>query len=158
MIKRAHISPCGVYRYSLERIWSGAMPQMVFVMLNPSTADADLDDPTIRRCMGLARREAFGGIFVVNLYAFRATNPKELQRVSFPHGGDNADWLDRALARRDRPVVCAWGANADHDTARNFVIAAKGFGTRLTCLGKTKGGAPRHPLYVRADQPLEAFP
>lgn len=156
--KDALISDCGTYRYWLSRKWEPSVYSMPIVMLNPSTADAELDDPTIRRCMSFARREGYGGIFVVNLYAFRATDPKELTRVPFPHGGDNAYWLDIVLDQKHSPVLCAWGANADADTARNFVAAANGYGTRLVCLGKTKDGSPRHPLYVKSGQPFEAFP
>jgi hypothetical protein len=159
MIKRAWISPCGRYRYTLERIWDEKTPPLVFVMLNPSTADADLDDPTIRRCMGFGRREGAGGIFVVNLYAFRATDPATLWTVDDPIGPLNHHAHAIAVVRPHRgPVICAWGANAKEDAWTKFVWASELRGHRLACLGKTKDGAPRHPLYLANSAALEDFP
>ena len=155
--KLAHISKCGRYRYRLDRYW-GTSPRIGFVMLNPSTADAELDDPTIRRCMGFARREGAGGIIVCNVYAFRATNPKELWGQRDPHGPENDDVLrelGRWAASVNAPIVCAWGALGNNSNRHTALLMAAG--ARLVCLGKTKDGHPRHPLYVRGDQPLEAF-
>ena len=158
VIKTAIISPCRRYRYRLERVWSGehAMP---FVMLNPSSADATIDDPTIRRCMGFARREGAGGIIVVNLYAWRATDPVALRAAPDPYGPDNAEHLTRAAkwsVKAGVPIVCAWGANDAVDDGerecRNLLLEQ---GARLMCLGKTKAGHPRHPLYVSGAQSLE---
>jgi hypothetical protein len=158
----AEFSPCGAYRYTLTRQFAMRAPEpMVFVMLNPSTADAMLDDPTIRRCMGFAKREGYGGLMVVNLYALRATDPKALWRADDPVGPANWDWLllaCRMAAQNNRPVVCAWGAGAKEDRVAALLRAAEHTGARLTCLGKTKSGAPRHPLYLRWDAPLEAWP
>lgn len=158
--RTAVISQCGAYRYSLTRKW-GRMPLLPFVMLNPSTADAVQDDPTIRRCMGFARRENAGGIIVVNLYAFRAARPKDLWRAENPVGGvDRERALVRVVAeaaRSNQPIVCAWGAHGA-DIANFTIQRLKCDSARLVCLGKTKAGAPRHPLYVRADEPLEPFP
>lgn len=155
--RSACISPCGLYRYRLDRSWSGehALP---FVMLNPSTADAKIDDPTIRRCMGFARREGAGGIIVVNVYAFRATSPVDLFKATDPHGPDNDLHLARIAhwgAQSGMPIVCAWGAHGNN-TNRHVAMLAM-FGARLVCLGTTKDGQPRHPLYVRGDQPLVPF-
>ena len=155
--KTAQISGCGRYRYRLERFWSDA-PALPFVMLNPSTADAMLDDPTIRRCMGFARREGAGGIIVANVYAFRATDPAALWRQADPHGPENDAALTevaRWAAQVNVPVVCAWGV---HGGGSNRHIALMlDAGARLVCLGKTKGGHPHHPLYLKGDQPLESF-
>lgn len=141
MIRSAVISPCGQYRYRLDRRW-GDGPTLGFIMLNPSTADAEIDDATIRRCMGFARREGCGGIQVVNLFAYRATDPAHLLTVADPIGPEN-DLYVRSLKG---PVVAAWGAHP---------MARKGFfGRHLLCLGKTKDGYPRHPLYVHRDAPL----
>lgn len=160
--KSADISPCGTYRYCLKRTWSGehALP---FVMLNPSTADAEVDDPTIRRCMGFARREGAGGIIVVNAYGLRATDPKELWACLSGEtvGPDNNAYLHRIAhwaACADLPVVCAWGGNISpwrEVIVIGIMIKAK---AKMVCLGKTKNGHPRHPLYVRGDAKLEAFP
>lgn len=157
LMKSADISSCGAYRYRLERRWSdGSL--LPFVMLNPSTADADLDDRTIRRCIGFARRERAAGIAVVNLYAFRATNPRDLFSAAFPYGPDNFEAHRRILGEAKLLgafIVCAWGMNAKPDDQRAFRQHAASYGVELRCLGKTKDGHPRHPLYVKADQPFE---
>lgn len=158
--KTADISECGAYRYRLTRHWNDSAAAMPFVMLNPSTANADVDDPTIRRCMSFARRECAGGIIVVNLWALRATDPMKIELHPFPAGPHNVGALDEVAALSATtgvPIVCAWGANSPIrglGAARRFLNQ----GAHLCCLGKTKAGHPRHPLYVRGDQPLEAFP
>ena len=156
--KSAVISECGTYRYSLTRRWSPG-PVMLFVMLNPSTADAAQDDPTIRRCIGFARREGCGAIEVVNTCAFRATDPAVVRAAAGAGvdvvGPDNATHLQAALARAQR-VVVAWGAT-DVGAPPTVVQALRRHGA-LSCLGCTRDGSPRHPLYVRADQPLMPWP
>jgi hypothetical protein len=156
----ATISPCGKYRYWLERKWGPGTPQ-VFVMLNPSTADASEDDPTIRRCMGFARREGAGGLIVVNLFGLRATDPKELDGARDRVGPDNATNIGLALigaAATRRPVICAWGANK-HAPSQAGILhrRADDIGAELKCLGLTKSGAPKHPLYLSANAPLVAY-
>lgn len=155
----ALISPCGMYRYWLQRTWDPSRFALPFVMLNPSTADAEVDDPTIRRCMGFAKREHYGGIWVANLYAFRATRPEALWKAADPYGPENDDTLVR-LARRAAvhsiPIVCAWGANGGKNN-RPIVLMQQA-GASFACLGRTKDGQPRHPLYVKADQKLEPYP
>lgn len=151
----AVISECGRYRYQLKRRSSVENPIAgfaVFCMLNPSTADADVDDPTIRRCRAFAHRWDCAGLLVVNLYALRATDPRELRRAGYAAavGPENDDWL-RDAASRARDVVCAWGTNADLERVRQAVAIFRGAGARLWCLGTTKDGHPRHPLYVRGD-------
>lgn len=153
----AHISDDRLYRYWLGREWSTGY-LLPFVMLNPSTADAQVDDPTIQRCMGFARREKAAGMTVYNLYAFRATDPKMLRSAINPVGSDNENIL-RALvegaARDDHPIVCAWGQHPmAHLHGFNFCQMARKHGARLKCLGMTNRGYPRHPLYVRGDQQL----
>ena len=159
IIREALISPCGRYRYRLTRRWDD-LPLLPFVMLNPSTADEYEDDPTIRRCMGFARREGLGGITVANMYGLRATNPGDLLRANDPFGPEN----DRALyelafeAVVNRvPIVCAWGARGSRSNHHMRSFWQAGAKLKLVCLGKTKDGHPRHPLYVKADQPLEVF-
>jgi len=100
----AVISPCGLYRYSLTRTWSAALP-LPFVMLNPSTADADIDDPTIRRCMAFARREHAGGIIVANVFAYRATSPADLWKATDPFGPWNDDTLETVAREWPRCVA-----------------------------------------------------
>ena len=126
-------------------------------MLNPSTADATVDDPTIRRCRGFARAWDCNGIVVANLYALRATDPAELWRHPEPVGPLNDFHLQR-LALEHETVVCAWGANARRERVAQVRALFTGPHHRLMCLGVTKDGSPRHPLYVRADQPLIEWP
>jgi hypothetical protein len=124
-------------------------------MLNPSTADAAVEDATIRRCIGFARRERAGGIVVVNLYAFRTTDPRQLTPCADPDGPENIRHLKQVAAAHS-PVVCAWGVWGGD---RGAFVASHMLrqGAHLVCLGVTKGGHPRHPLYVRADQPLTPY-
>lgn len=157
----ALISPCGDYRYSLVRQWDKGKPYLPFVMLNPSTADATRDDPTIRRCMSFARREGCGGIVVVNLYALRSPDPKMLRAHYDPVGPFNKRVIyDAAIVAAEAgvPVVCAWGVNDITQAAGGALVEAREAGAAIKCLGKTAGGHPRHPLYVKSDQPLENYP
>lgn len=149
-MKSAVISDCGTYRYFLLR---GEQNQLPFIMLNPSTADDKLDDPTIRRCISFAKSFGYDGIVVLNLYALRATNPKELWTHDDPVGPDNDLWLT-GNSFHHREVVCAWGANAKPDRVKQVADMLTGLGVKLKCLGTTKAGAPRHPLYVKGDTPL----
>ncbi len=151
----ATLSPDGLYRYSLGRRWAPPDEEarwVTFVMLNPSTADAALDDPTIRRCRGFAQSWGAGGMHVVNLYAYRATSPAALWVVPDPVGPDN----DRTLtgyAAMGWPMVAAWGANARRDRVAEVLDLIRDC-PPLRCLGTTKAGDPRHPLYVKGDTPL----
>jgi hypothetical protein len=150
--KHAVISPDGVYRYRLSRIWDSSKLPLVWIMLNPSTADAIEDDPTIRRCISFARRESCGGIEVLNLFAYRATNPKELMRVTDPVGPDNDKWIQEVLHSQVR-CVCGWGAFPKvWDRAAAVLDLARGI--NFLCLGRTAAGHPLHPLYIANDQPF----
>lgn len=120
------------------------------------TADAVQDDPTIRRCIGFAETWGFGSLIVANLYALRSTKPAALWQHEDPVGPEN-DTILADLARRHRDIVCAWGANAKPDRVRTFVDVIKAAGGELWCLGTTKAGAPRHPLYLRRDAKLRAW-
>ena len=167
MRRTATISPCGKYRYDLTRQWrwghsalgSHLLP---IIMLNPSTADADVDDPTIRRCISFARREGFDGIRVVNLFAYRATSPGDMKIAADPFGPEGSAYIERTLemaAVLETPVLAAWGAHGGFRARDEAVrISAKGWGARLVCLGVTAAGHPRHPLYVKGDQPFVAYP
>lgn len=149
--KGAAISDCGRFRYALHRWWEPDRARLGFIMLNPSTADAELDDPTIRRCLGFARTLGFDGIRVFNLYAYRATQPYDLWKADEPTGGERNDDLLGELLRQAKHqlVIAAWGANAKPDRVAE-VMSWKG-SENLQALGLTKAGAPRHPLYLRAD-------
>ena len=153
----ALISPCGSYRYTLSRRWADG-PTCVFVMLNPSTADAEKDDPTIRRCISFAKREGCGALVVVNLYSLRATDPTVLARHPYPHGPEAPRHVAAALLTADGPVICGWGADGMAiSEARSMLDLILAAGKTPMCLGITKDGRPRHPLYLRADTPLVTF-
>ncbi len=145
--KTATISDCRCYRYALGRRWADG-PAVLFVMLNPSTADASRDDPTIRRCIGFARAWGFGSLLVGNLFAYRATAPDEMRAAADPIGPDNDEWLSRLIGRSGL-VVAAWGAHGGHLGRDRAVRALR---REWVHLGLTKGGHPRHPLYVPANQ------
>lgn len=150
----ATISPCGLYRYRLSRRWSSG-PTCVFVMLNPSTADARHDDPTIRRCIGFAKREGCGSLVVVNLFAFRATSPADMKAATDPVGLENDEHITRAMVDADGPVIAAWGAHGSYRGRDGHVRLLTD--VPLSCLSLTKSGAPGHPLYIKADAPLVAY-
>lgn len=160
----AVLSPCGKYRYNLKRIWDFNHPRMLFVMLNPSTADADTDDPTIRRCIGFARRDGYGGIEVVNLFGLRATRPVDVWGHPDPVGPENNYHLLRAF--QEHPLaVCAWGALGgsfgvlQEKWTRDRTVFAMLESQRVTayCLGTTGAGHPKHPLYLAAGTPLVRY-
>lgn len=163
----ATISSDGHYRYRLGRWWTPtpADPPNVdlWVMLNPSTADASVDDPTIRRCIGFSRGWGADGLRVVNLYALRSTDPTALLTHPDPVGPHNNEWLAWCADRTRRGsgrIVLAWGAHQAANGRRTAALHAltRGAGP-LWCLDLTKSGAPRHPLYVPADtQPQEYRP
>ncbi|UBV18813.1 DUF1643 domain-containing protein [Mycolicibacterium fortuitum] len=154
----AVISECGRYRYELIRRW-GDGPLLEFVMLNPSTADAEKDDPTIRRCIGFGKAWGYGGIVVHNLYAYRATAPDMLANVDDPIGPANRDYLGNKIATC---TIAAWGAHPAavgwwNGYPYNITAALKR--PQLLCLGVNGNGSPKHPLYVpssRTPIPWEA--
>jgi hypothetical protein len=163
-VKRwATIDADGCYRYVLGRDWSpnrDARRFATFVMLNPSTADADYDDPTIRRCIGFAKALGCDGLLVGNLYAYRATKPADLWRAAEPTGGDrNDDMLQELILRAvavKSPLIAAWGANARPDLVAT-VMAMRG-AHAFMALGNTRDGSPRHPLYLSKTAQPQPWP
>jgi hypothetical protein len=150
----AVLSPCRTWRYLLTRpAATGGERTVVFIGLNPSTADESRDDPTTRRCVGFARDWGFARIELVNLFAYRATRPAELRAAPDPVGPDNAAALEAAVERADL-VVCAWGNEGVGQEADAVLDAV----ARPFCLALTMRGAPRHPLYVRASARPRRFP
>lgn len=152
----AIFSKCGTYRYTLTRRISQPIRWVrpaLFIMLNPSTADEIKDDPTIRRCISFAKREGCTGLTVVNLFALRATNPKELLKHEDPIGPENDKIIqDMLRLHRIGIVVAAWGAHPlAHERGKKVM---KMFDGNILCLGTTKDGSPRHPLYVKSAQEL----
>lgn len=150
MISDAVFSGDGLYRYWLSREWDAAAPRIAWIMLNPSTADHEKNDPTVQRVEGFSRRWGFGAYVVANLYAYRATDPRELLNTMNPAGlPQNIDWLAQAM--REPAVMLAWGANAG-DWGRQFagtIPALRQGMTPALCLGVTQGGSPKHPLYLK---------
>lgn len=157
MERTAKISSCETYRYLLSRKWSYA-PQATFIMLNPSTADGRLNDPTVKKCIGFARRWGMGGLMIVNLFAYRDSKPEKMLQADDPVGPDNASsisWACERAAENEGLVICAWGANGRYMDQDETVV---GWLEMLTikpkCLRLTQGGAPEHPLFV----PYETTP
>lgn len=143
--KWATFSDDGLYRYILGRRWDTTKSSVTFIGLNPSIADDTIDDPTIRRCIGFATAWGFGGLRMVNLFAWRSTNPDALADVVDPVGPDN----DEVLAHLDdysALIVAAWGA---HPMAIDRAALVAPILPSFTVLGLTAGGHPRHPLYMR---------
>jgi len=181
----ARISACGLYRYALWREWRGTHDpknwqwfgakdgagadlgepkSCLFVMLNPSTADGEKDDPTIRRCVGFAKAWKFERLEVVNLFAYRATKPRDLLKLQNERGDiigwQNSEIMDRA-ARDAGLIVCAWGANAAaFDPTGDHVETVRGWlrDKPMFALGFTQDGHPRHPLYASSDSALVPMP
>lgn len=168
MDKSALISHDGRYRYALERRWNKENPKRcLFVMLNPSIADADIDDPTIRRCIGFAKKFDCGGLTVVNMFAFRATNPAELGKSPNPVGYNNNFILALEVMKPTNGlIIAAWGSGSKcpADLFRRQEWLTKRFLRKncptekdIYCLGKTAKGHPKHPLYLSNDQSTEIF-
>ncbi len=158
MVERsAEFSPCGYYRYWLARMWSPERPCVMFVGLNPSTADDKRDDPTVRRFIHYARDWGYGGVLVLNLFAFRATDPSDLFRAADPIGPEN----DAALARGQSIaalVVAAWGNHGTHLARAAEVLPAL---RNPHYLRINRTGQPAHPLYLPKclkPRPLETSP
>lgn len=144
----ADFSPCRTWRYALYRQWA-PRPMVMFVGLNPSTADETHDDPTVRRCIDFARRwddGRYGGLIMTNLFAYRATDPDVMKAANDPVGPGNDSALHE-LARRAGLVIAAWGVHGDHQGRADDVVH-RGLLGRFHVLGFTQGWHPRHPLYM----------
>lgn len=149
-------SDCEVYRYALTRQWD-AGPRIAYVMLNPSTASELRNDPTIERCERRARQMGAGAFRVVNLFAFRATDPRDLRAADAPLGPDNDRHLIAAASWADQ-IVCGWGVHGAHQDRGPRVATMLRAGGYAPChLGLTKDGHPRHPLYRPYSQQPEPW-
>ena len=154
----AVLSPCRHYRWSLQRQWQPGLPRLVFIGLNPSRADAERDDPTLRRIVGFARRWGFGSVTVLNLFARISPSPALLKRAADPVGPDNDRWLHRALNGQGAAIWLGWGNQGAWrgrdrqvlELLRQTVVAEPRLAQRLLTLGLTAQGHPRHPLYAAA--------
>ena len=158
MITRSHVkgdapssalySDCETYRYALTRTWDKDGKRLLYIMLNPSKATEVANDPTIERCERRARALGYGAFRACNIFAFRETDPAELRRATDPVGPENDGVLLKSCGWAD-DILCAWGAHGDH-LARGEAVATllASTGRPLLCLGKTRAGHPRHPLYI----------
>src|SRR3546814_595461 len=157
--RSADLSPDGRYRYLLSRTLSTLTGSgtCVFIMLNPSTADHQIDDQTIRQCLGFTDVWGYSRLIVANLFAWRATLPKDMYAAIDPVGVDNDRWIFSAARNADR-IVCAWGAHGKHrDRGQDVAGMLRGDGFALHHLGLTANGQPRHPLYLKRDTALEEW-
>ena len=154
MISGAQFSDDRVYRYALWRTWDETKGHAMFIGLNPSTADETKDDQTIRKCMAFARRWDYGGIYMLNIFAFRATDPQVMKAAADPIGPGNDDIIRRYLACAGTAIAC-WGVHGQHRNRSQRVRAwLRG---RLHHLGLTKDGHPKHPLYLPLSTPAEVW-
>ena len=155
MNRGACLDCTGAYRYTLWREWDTGSSKVGFVMLNPSRADAVVDDPTIRRCIGFAKTWGFGGLEVVNLFAYRTAHPRDLRTVSEPIGADNDAYL-RSLPQRVDRIILAWGNGGtwlNRDRAALQMVSPR----PVYCFGVTQVGQPKHPLYIPASAAVIPF-
>jgi len=155
LARTAVVSPDGRYRYALHRTWAPERSTMLWVLANPSNADAAVDDPTLRRCVRFAHDHGCGGVAVVNLWAWRATRPADLAGVADPVGPDNDGWIASLGRQVDGPVVLGWGVQRARSRVASVLelLADR----PKHCLGVTRDGHPRHPLYVRAETRLQPW-
>jgi hypothetical protein len=159
----ATMSLCGRYRSVLWREWNAAGPSILFVGMNPSVADAAVNDPTVAREMALAKREGASRYVKVNIVDYRATDPRALAVAEWPIR--SADCLPTIIAQARQAhrsggfIVACWGAIQPmlEPYAVETERALRATGGRLLCLGFTQAGHPRHPLYLRKDTPLVPY-
>jgi hypothetical protein len=154
-ISGAQFSNCGRYRYALWRVWDAksVADMVMFIGLNPSTADATRNDATLRRCIAFAKRLGFGGLFMLNAYAWRSTSPKALGCVEDPIGPENDRWLwhySSLVSHR----IAAWGSHCSRD--RQAALCEL-LDVPMFCFGTTGNGSPKHPLYLKSSMATERF-
>jgi hypothetical protein len=150
--KSAIFSDDKIYRYTLSRKWSGGNGKfVVWIMLNPSTADDQLEDPTIRRCCLYAKDWGYSGIIILNIFAFRDTDPSKMKKFHSPIGKDNDRYILEVVNNDDVGLIIGgWGQHGSHLNRNGHVKKLLSHKT-IHCLGKTKCGNPLHPLYLRKD-------
>ncbi len=144
--KDAVLSKCRKYRFALWRIWDESKPQVMFIGLNPSTADEIDDDPTLIRCINYAKAWGFGGICMTNLFAYRATEPQDMLTAHAPVGSENDQWLIN-LSKKAGLVVAAWGNTGTYLNRSSHI---KQLIPNLNYLKLNQSGEPAHPLYLKS--------
>lgn len=153
MKKDAILSEDRKYRYVLSRIWDERKPKVMIIGLNPSTADETEDDPTLGRCVDFADSWGYGGVYMLNLFAFRATKPKDMFNASEPIGEENDTYLKNYANKVDK-IVCAWGNDGKYqgrssEIRNNF--------NNLFYLKMNQTGEPAHPLYLKSELTPQKF-
>lgn len=158
MLKQATISTCDQYRYDLMRKWNPNGENLVSLIgLNPSTADANKDDPTLVRCMNFSKSLGFDGLILVNLFAYRSTSPKAMKEFISPIGEKNDAYIIDAIARTNKTILC-WGNHGSHKSRDIEVLQLiKSYREEYFCFGQTKSNQPKHPLYLSKETSLESF-
>ena len=151
--KNATFSSCRTYRYSLSRVWDKKKKYVLFIGLNPSTANEEADDPTIRRCVNYAKDWGYGGFMMVNLFAYRTTLPSNLKKVKYPVGSKNDKYIV-ILSKKADITVAAWGNNGNLYSREKHVLHLV---PSLMCLKINKSGQPAHPLYLKKGLKLTKF-
>ena len=145
MNKDAVVSNNELYRYQLSRIWNSSLPMVMFICLNPSTADHNDDDPTILKCIKYAQNWGYGGLLIGNLFAYRATNPSEMKKVDDPVGPLNNHYL-KLMSQQVIQIVCGWG---NHGTFLDRDDEVRCMFDKLYALKRNVSGTPSHPLYLK---------
>lgn len=154
--KSAVISACKLYRYELRRVWNTSLPLLGALWLNPSTADAEHDDNSLTRGIGFTERAGYGGLVLCNPFGYRATNFRDLLDSSAAGidviGSENDSYIV-GMANECKNIFCGWGSNAEDRLVSSRVSQVLGIlnGARLWHLGLTKGGHPKHPLYLKSE-------
>lgn len=147
-IREASVSDCGQYRYSLSRNWGDGQKTILFIGLNPSIADASIDDPTVRRLIGFCKQWGYDGFSVCNLFAYRATEPKDMMSAADPIGETNDEILLGLASGADKIVFC-WGSlGGFNDRSALLANKLKDFKSKTYVFGHNKNGEPKHPLYL----------
>lgn len=150
------------YRYELvhrcdDLLTTGELRFLVWVGLNPSTADEQALDPTLKRIRAFTQREGYHGFVMLNLFAWRDTDPDQMMREMDPVGRENDDTL-RKWSKPGQKIVCAWGNHGGHLSRwRKVAEMMKAAGAELVCLSTNADGSPKHPLYVKSDTPLQPW-
>lgn len=147
MKKNAILSEDRKYRYVLSRIWDETKPKVMIIGLNPSTADETEDDPTIGRCISFSKSWGYGGVYMLNLFAFRATQPKDMFNAQNPIGLENNSYIEIYSKKVDK-IVCAWG---NHGTYKNRGNEIREKFDKLFYLTLNQTGEPAHPLYLKSE-------
>lgn len=161
MYKSAALSEDRKHRYILKRIWDQALPRLVVIGLNPSTADETQDDPTIRKCIKFARREGLGGLLMLNLFSWRATDPKELKKFTYhdlrtPENNTRLRQICEEESQRGSVILGAWGNDGKLFGQGSYMKILLSH-IPLKCLDHNASGHPKHPLYVRDDQQFQQW-